>query len=93
MFGLQIPRDHGKDVAKNARGYHADEPGDDEAVIDDEFTDASRARAVKLYSRQIAWIGRQNVVSIARRSKGYDDAGLHTHAQSQRHESRQSRCL
>ena len=62
---------HGrKYVSEQAGTEHPDETWQDEAVVDYVLADTGRARAVELDGREVAGIGRQDVVAVAGGRKG-----------------------
>ena len=58
-----------KHKAHTASSKNADQARENEAMVDDEFSDMRGARAVELDRRKIARIGRQDIVSVASRCK------------------------
>ena len=68
----------------NGSSDHANQTRDDEGVIDHELADVSRTGAVKLQSRKVRRVGRQDVVAVAGGDHGDRDAGRNTDLNSDR---------
>lgn len=83
----------GKDPAKDAGDAHANQTRQNEAVVNDEAANTGCAGTVKLNRRQIAWVGRQNIVAITCRRRGHDIRRIDADSQRDGNNRRQRRRL
>ena len=67
-------------------GQNTNKTRDDERVVDHEAADVGRTGAVKLKSRQVGRIRRQNVVAVASGREGNHESRRRTDLQSNRND-------